>query len=61
MRQKLMKLHLKEELIKWLDTQVITQDNIGDIRRACFVPWDSKWNEIVRDETATRERPPQEG
>lgn len=45
------------DLKTYLDTLVITSDNIGDIRRQCFVPWDSKWNGIVRDETAKRERP----
>lgn len=48
---------LKTELRKWLDTQDITGDNIGDIRRQCFVPWDSAWNSLVRDETAARENP----
>ena len=48
---------LKTELRKWLDTQDITSDNIGNIRRRCFVPWDSAWNSLVRDETAARETP----
>ena len=43
------------ELRHWLDRQVITSETIGDIRRRLFVPWDSKWNGIVRDETAARE------
>lgn len=43
------------ELRAWLDTQTITSDNIGDIRRSLFFPWDSKWNGWVRDETAERE------
>src|SRR6185503_20843024 len=47
---------LIEELKRWLDTQSITSGNIGNIRRQCFVPWDSKWNGIVRDETAIREK-----
>lgn len=46
---------MKEELINWLNKQTITSDNIGEIRRSCFVPWDSEWNGIVRDETAIRE------
>ena len=46
---------LKEELIKYLDSIQIDCDNIGDIRRECFVPWDSKWNRIVRDLTVERE------
>jgi hypothetical protein len=48
---------LINELRTYLDTQVITGDNIGDIRRQCFMPWSSEWNGIVRDETAQRERP----
>lgn len=49
-----------QELVTYLDSQSITEDNIGQIRRACFVPWDSEWNAIVRVETgrveaATRE------
>ncbi len=46
---------MQKELIDWLETQYITSDNIGEIRRACFVPWESDWNAIVRDETAKRE------
>lgn len=46
---------LKEELRHWLKSQSINGENIGDIRRSLFVPWDSKWNGIVRDETAARE------
>ena len=26
--------------------------SIGTVRRALFVPWNSKWNAIVRDVTA---------
>lgn len=44
------------ELQAYLDTLTITGDTIGDIRRECFMPWDSEWNGIVRDETAKRER-----
>ena len=47
--------HLMDELRAYLDQQTITGENIGDIRRSCFVPWDSRWNGIVRDETAKRE------
>lgn len=53
---------IREELCAWLDSQAITSENIGDIRRSLFVPWDSLWNGIVRDETAKREKeaqPPQ--
>jgi hypothetical protein len=47
---------LRLELRAYLDTLTITGDTIGDIRRRCFVPWESEWNGIVRDETAKRER-----
>ena len=43
------------ELRRWLDEQTITSDNIGDIRRRCFMPFPSAWNALVRDETAERE------
>jgi hypothetical protein len=46
---------LRQQLIVYLDSLVITSNNIGDIRRSCFMPWDSAWNAIVRDETAQRE------
>lgn len=46
---------LKKELIAWLEEQHITSENIGYIRRQCFVPWESQWNALVRDETAARE------
>jgi hypothetical protein len=39
-------------------TQVIHGDNIGDVRRSLFMPWDCIWNDWVRDETAAREVPP---
>jgi uncharacterized protein len=48
-------LPLKSELRIYLDGQKINSENIGEIRRACFVPWDSEWNAFVRDETAARE------
>lgn len=47
--------NLKQELMAWLDQQTITSENIGNIRRMCFVPWSSAWNALVRDETAQRE------
>lgn len=50
-------MNLPHELRQHLDTMTITGENIGDIRRSLFVPWDSAWNGIVRDETAQRERP----
>ena len=43
------------ELRVYLNTLTITSENIGDIRRSLFFPWDSAWNEMVRDETAARE------
>lgn len=46
------------ELRHWLDQQTITGDNIGEIRRRCFMPWGSEWNALVRDETAEREQSP---
>ena len=49
---------LVNELKCWLDQQTITSENIGDIRRRCFVPWSSSWNGIVREETALRENKP---
>lgn len=47
--------NLLKELKDYLDTIIITSDNIGQIRYSLFVPWDSKWNTWVRDETALRE------
>lgn len=47
---------LRGELRVYLDTLSITGDNIGDIRRSLFVPWESSWNGWVRDETAAREQ-----
>jgi hypothetical protein len=43
------------ELRQWLDGQTITSENIGQIRARCSMPWDSSWNALVRDETASRE------
>jgi len=48
-------MNLQAELRRYLDTLVINGDNIGGIRRSLFMPWDSEWNGIVRDETAIRE------
>lgn len=50
-----MKIDLERELKSYLVDLVIDQDNIGAIRRACFVPWDSEWNTLVRDVTAQKE------
>ena len=47
---------LGAELRQWLNLQDINGDTIGSIRRQCFVPWDSPWNGLVRDETAAREK-----
>lgn len=49
-------MNLISELEAHLDGLKINGDTIGDIRRSCFVPWDSEWNGIVRDLTAQRER-----
>ena len=46
---------LLRELRAYLDALIITGENIGDIRRSLFMPWDSEWNGRVRDETAVRE------
>lgn len=46
---------LVEELRAYLDALLIDGSNISEIRRSCFVPWESQWNSIVRDETAQRE------
>lgn len=48
---------MQQELRAYLDTLAIDSHNIGDIRRSLFVPWESAWNALVRDETAERERP----
>ncbi len=48
---------LRVELCAYLDTQVITSDSIGELRRRLFMPWDSEWNGLVRYETALREKP----
>lgn len=45
----------KDELCAYLDALDITSENIGDLRRSLFLPWDSSWNSLVRDETARRE------
>lgn len=47
---------MRLELLRWLEQQIITPENIGNIRRQCFLPWDSSWNALVRDETAAREK-----
>lgn len=47
---------LGSELRQWLNAQDINGDSIGTIRRQCFMPWDSSWNSLVREETAEREK-----
>lgn len=47
---------LGSELRQWLNSQDINGETIGTIRRKCFMPWDSAWNALVRDETAAREK-----
>jgi hypothetical protein len=49
---------LKKELMSYLDKTLISSENIGDIRRSLMFPWDSYWNEVVRDETTIRENKP---
>ena len=49
---------LQTELRIWLDSQTITSENIGSVRRQCLMPWDSSWNSLVREETAARENKP---
>lgn len=46
---------LREELGDYLDKLVITNENIGEVRRSLFFPWECEWNGLVRDETAVRE------
>jgi hypothetical protein len=40
---------------RYLDSITITSDNIGEIRRSLFMPFECGWNGWVRDETANRE------
>jgi hypothetical protein len=48
-------LDMHREMCAYLDTLTITGLNIGEIRRSLFVPWDSLWNDWVREDTAARE------
>lgn len=48
---------VRREMRAYLDTLTIHGDNIGDIRRSLFMPFDSQWNGWVRDDTAERELP----
>lgn len=47
---------MRKELCAWLDKQMIHSENIGIVRNSCMLPFDSEWNGIVREETATREK-----
>lgn len=47
---------LIDELKAWLKLQNINSSNIGIVRRQLMVPWNSKWNAIVRDLTAQHEK-----
>ncbi len=51
----LISTYLEEELKLYLQGIKITSNDIGDIRRRLFVPWDSKWNGLVRILTAELE------
>jgi hypothetical protein len=46
---------MASELRAWLDQQIITSENIGEIRRSLMMPWATGWNALVRSETAERE------
>lgn len=43
------------DLITYLRTLKITSENIGNIRRSLFMPFDHPWNGLVRDWTAQSE------
>ena len=49
-------IDLRGELVAWLSKQRVTSKNIGEIREACMVPWDSRWNAIVLRETENVEK-----
>jgi len=47
---------LKKMLVMIIGSKKITSDNIGDIRRSLFLPFDcGDWNGLVRDMTAESE------
>lgn len=46
---------MRSDLFNYLDGLDITSDNIADIRKSLCLPFDCKWNAIVRDQTAARE------
>lgn len=43
------------KLRQYLDGIEVTSQNIGEVRRRLFHPWECAWNGIVRDETAVSE------
>jgi len=49
-------IDLRGELVAWLAKQQVIPKNMGEIREACMVPWDSKWNSIVMEATAAVEK-----
>lgn len=49
---------LIDQLRHYLDSKTIDRDNIGAFRERLFMPFNTVWNSIVRDETAKREVPP---
>lgn len=53
------KMH--QELCRYLDTHQVDSNNIHRIRGQLFVLWESEWNDLVRRETATRDRGSQYG
>jgi hypothetical protein len=46
---------VKTAVFRYINTLVITSDNVGDIRRSLFMPYDCKWNGWIRDMTAELE------
>jgi len=46
---------LMKQVTTWLQSQTITSENIGDIRRQLFMPFDCTYNEVIRELTATFE------
>ncbi len=46
-------LHL--DMIAYLEGIAVTSENIGNIRRSLFMPFECKWNGYVRDATAAYE------
>jgi len=48
-------MNIEQEMRDYINAQKITSENIGDIRRSLFMPFDSEWNGLVRDLTAEKE------